>query len=888
MRRQFKALAGALLQSAESNLAEWLPAGKKKGGEWCVGSIRGEAGESCKINLSTGVGMDFATGEKFGDLVNVYAAIHGLSQAEAYDTLAPRYGLNGIERELPPPASAPPRRDAKPEPRIAFPAPDDYPRKGSIQYEYRAQTGELMFVVCRVERPDGGKDFLPLRPVITDDGAIEWEMRAYPEPRPLYGLAQLAAKDASKKVIVVEGEKAAEALLERRPGNTILTWSGGSRAWQKSDWTPIFGREVILWPDNDEAGREAMRGIAELLHSHGCVVHILGTAEELLEVEGGDCADIPTEKRFAVLAKLLEDATVLRPDTIEPPPEPKESGDEPSAPPETNMRLPVPLGILGDEFVLLDRRGPKLYRFGFSGLRAALPNLAALDDWQASKFFNDGRVNWDKAVNEYIDTCTQVGIVKPERVRDVGVWMDSGRVVANIARHQLWVDGDAVRPSAIDSWYIYVSRDGWREVAQPLDTATASTVLSAMGRLAFAHPYHAIALAGWIAVAPLAGALPWRPNIWLSAPSGGGKTWVLDNIVTPLLRAHMFRSNGATTEAGVRQQCNGKAIPIVWDEFEAETIKDAEAKRHLMDLVRSASTGEPLIVKGGQSGASQSFSVPFMFLFASIHARLVAAADANRTVNVELRPKPKEGDEREARMKDFRELQRITGNWPIDIGDRWLWRAILGARTILASIKTLKPLIAAIQDERTADVHSALIAGYWSIGHDEPISQEDAEEIVAGMFADYMQYSTSADSVALDAADEYRALDLILDHIESVTVDDKTRRVSLREIVLSAVSSPQTWRPVLQRYGLGVSEDRAYLQVSSGHNFLARVLAGTQFAQQWNQVLGRLPGAKKMLVRGFVEGNQRVKRRTVEIPISLCRGEFNSGAQTGAADDDDE
>lgn len=354
--RQFKVLAAALLANAEATLAEWLPAGKKKGGEWCVGSIRGEPGESCKIKLSSGFGMDFDTGEKFGDLVNVYAAIHGLSQAEAYDTLAPRYGLNGVERPLSPPAAAAPPREVKPERQIAFPAPDDYPRKGSVQYEYRSKAADLMFVVCRVERPGGRKEFLPLRPVISEDtGAIEWETRAYPEPRPLYGLPQLSAKPADKKVIVVEGEKAAEALLARKPANPVLTWSGGSRAWQKTDWAPIHGREVILWPDNDEAGREAMRGIAELLRAHGSTVHILGTAEELMDIPGGDCADFPADERFAVLARLMKTATVIEPKDPEQAP-PLDQGNAPSVVGATSAPNPTeqtePLGTVLSEDLL--------------------------------------------------------------------------------------------------------------------------------------------------------------------------------------------------------------------------------------------------------------------------------------------------------------------------------------------------------------------------------------------------------------------------------------------------------------------------------------------------------------------------------------------------------
>ena len=61
-------------------------------------------------------------------------------------------------------------------------------------------------------------------------------------------------------VVLVEGEKAASALLAYDlPGYTPACWSGGGSAVGVIDYAPLKGREVVLWPDNDTAGLEAMR-----------------------------------------------------------------------------------------------------------------------------------------------------------------------------------------------------------------------------------------------------------------------------------------------------------------------------------------------------------------------------------------------------------------------------------------------------------------------------------------------------------------------------------------------------------------------------------------------------------------------------------------------------
>ena len=41
-----------------------------------------------------------------------------------------------------------------------------------------------------------------------------------------------------------------------------MTWQGGSGAASKADWQVLSGRRVIVWPDNDAAGRKAAAEVA--------------------------------------------------------------------------------------------------------------------------------------------------------------------------------------------------------------------------------------------------------------------------------------------------------------------------------------------------------------------------------------------------------------------------------------------------------------------------------------------------------------------------------------------------------------------------------------------------------------------------------------------------
>ena len=135
-------------------------------------------------------------------------------------------------------------------------------------WTYHTQHGAVGFLVARWETLSGGKEVRPA----TWNGK-DWVLRAMPGPRPLYNLPALLESD-DKPVVVVEGEKCADAAARVFPGRTVTTWAGGAKAWHETDWQSMAGREVLLISDADDTGREAMRDIAGHLASLECTVRI--------------------------------------------------------------------------------------------------------------------------------------------------------------------------------------------------------------------------------------------------------------------------------------------------------------------------------------------------------------------------------------------------------------------------------------------------------------------------------------------------------------------------------------------------------------------------------------------------------------------------------------
>lgn len=93
-RIDFERINAAAMAVLPSLTARWLPAGRREGQEWVVGSLQGEPGQSLKINLARGVWTDFATGEGGSDPISLAAALADVGQAEAARRLAEMLGVN--------------------------------------------------------------------------------------------------------------------------------------------------------------------------------------------------------------------------------------------------------------------------------------------------------------------------------------------------------------------------------------------------------------------------------------------------------------------------------------------------------------------------------------------------------------------------------------------------------------------------------------------------------------------------------------------------------------------------------------------------------------------------------------------------------------------------
>ncbi len=130
------------------------------------------------------------------------------------------------------------------------------PTSSWIYHELQdGQRFELMRVY-RFDLPDGTKEFRPAH--ASADGSRVGDP---PGKLPLYCLPELAGDDT---VYVLEGEKCAD--LVRGLGLVATTSAHGSKSPQKTDWSSLAGKTVVIVPDQDTPGKAYAEAVAGILH----------------------------------------------------------------------------------------------------------------------------------------------------------------------------------------------------------------------------------------------------------------------------------------------------------------------------------------------------------------------------------------------------------------------------------------------------------------------------------------------------------------------------------------------------------------------------------------------------------------------------------------------
>jgi DNA primase len=291
-RADFDQLNASLLPELARLVADWLPSGRLKGIEWTALNPRrhDQPRGSFRVNIRTGRWADFATGERGGDPVSLYAYLF----TDGRQGVAARQldcGANPVMHRSPSKPANPSLDTAR---RIAL-ARLIYcaarPIGGAAETYLLGRGlrpspawGSLRAAMLRY--PDAGEHPTLVAPVLSSSGAVEGIRRTFltsdgrklsvADPKLSLGSVRGGAirlGEPDDELIICEGLEDGLSLMQELPG--AIVWAAPGAGMLASMQMPASVSRVVIGADNDAPGRAAAVRAGERFASEGRNVRIM-------------------------------------------------------------------------------------------------------------------------------------------------------------------------------------------------------------------------------------------------------------------------------------------------------------------------------------------------------------------------------------------------------------------------------------------------------------------------------------------------------------------------------------------------------------------------------------------------------------------------------------
>ncbi len=783
----------------------------------------------------------------------------------------------------------------------------------SNAWAYHDSNGNVVSYVCRFDLQDGKKDVIPYS-YKSNGKTSHWQWRGLDTPRLLYNLHELKSRP-NAIVLLVEGEKTAEAAKLLFPKYVVTTWIGGADGVKNADWTPLYGRKIFLWADNDVPGLHAMfggwsynektekyrrvTGISEMFEASfkqiknslefpkkWDVADAIWTPEQAIEYLQANKSEVPTvsehapneipitEKIEPVKTEIIESIEVIPPVFK---PEVPEEDEAENVPKNPYFKCIGHENNGGTIYVFFNYRTNSVIRFtssSFSG--STILQLAPLNYWEGN-YGKDGRsgVKYDIAriTDNLISICSRLGIFDNNMIRGRGAWIDKKVPVIHCGSH-LIVNGVAKRFSEYKSRYIYeAGKELGFNLTSPLDKHNAIKLFKLLDRLNWSRPLEAKLLAGWIVIAPLCGALNWRPHLWLTGASGSGKSEIIKMFIKNFMREMFVDAQSETTEAGIRQFLKADALPVVFDEAESEDKKSAERMQSVLNIMRASSTSNGgKIIKGSSGGVAAEFNIRSCFAFSSIASAIHQRSDQSRITVLEILPDL--SDDKKERWSETLKIyyETVTDDFIESFQSRSVWLL----PTILKNSKTFSNAASIVlNNQRTGDQLGILLAAYYSLTSESEISFDNAIEWM-------IKQDLSEEKLANESRDEIKLINHLMQcDTEVETPYGKVKRTIGELVILSRgdfISDAESSRisselanDTLKR--LGMKTSGVYLIISDNSEKIKKFLENTSYSRNYHTILRRVESSEKLNNTTF---GSYIKSNAVKIDTRLIFGEIEN------------
>jgi putative DNA primase/helicase len=691
--------------------------------------------------------------------------------------------------------------------------------------------------------------------------------RDVPDTLTIHGTDRISKQGT---IIIFFDKKSADLADTLLPENPALAVTPNIKKQNKIAWSVLSQRKIIIWRGDHIDAADNL--YAQLIRSGSSGVRILRNPSDKKSfgiIDAHDLAGWDGKKILKYITENIYDPAAEQSDATaqaEPPPLDAEPIDEASAPFQH-------LGYDHNVYYFLPKGSNQVVALSAGQLtQSHMMTLARVNHWE-THYMNGKGVSWTGAANHIIAQSEAKGVYDPARLRGRGAWEDDGRSVLHIG-NKLIVNGSVHPPHELKSHYIYEAAAKMEHdtPCAPLSSPEAKKFVDICEMLLWERKEYGKFLAGWCVLAPICGALYWRPHGHLTGTSGVGKSWIVKNIIGKIVGPAALQVLGSTTAAFIRQRLGPDARPVIHDEFESENDSSLAAVKSEIELARACSSeGDAIIGRGSADGHARSYQTRAMFLFSSIGVNIQQFADVSRITVMSLR----RGDlmSKEEKQAHFDEL---CAKWSEVMTPEYCcaFRARM-VRLIPVIRKNAETFARAgaveIGTQRAGDQIGALLAGVYACYSAKEITLEEAKAWVAGQ--DWGEYRMKDDQL-----DEYRCLARILQTLVKVQGDrGMNYELSVGELIDIASGSTthavgfQDAEASLKRSGIRIYQEHQAFAVANQHSIIEKWLDRSPWSKNWAQLLGRLPDTMKVKKATYFGAG--CVSKAVMIPLSVLRGE---------------
>lgn len=523
--------------------------------------------------------------------------------------------------------------------------------------------------------------------------------------------------------------------------------------------------------------------------------------------------------------------------------------------------------ILGHDegmYYFLPRRGGQIVAMAPVSMNQIvnLCRLAPIVYWEGLRVETESNKKLaERMTTTLIMECENKGIFQPYNIKGVGMWKDKETYVMHCG-NQLFINGSYIKPHKFNGKNAYPLRQTNITITDsPLNNKEANKLRDLCKQISWENKLSADLLAGWCVIAPICAVLKWRPHIWVTGPSQGGKTTVLEKIVRPVVGNIGLYFEGGTTEAAFRQLLGCDGRPIILDESESESQKDKMITQDILLLARRSSSGA-MIAKGSSGGKAQEYTIRSTFCFSSINTPIKQRADESRISKLKIVKDRSDGAAEKYKKLEI-ELDTILTE---EFGRRLLTRTVLNIDVLMKNINTFVSAAAIVlKDKRAADQIAPMLAGLYLLTSTKEVTHQEAILWIE-------QQDWSLHTAIKEKTDPERFIEIVVSRSIRFQKNGSIQEFTIGSLIEMALDDNEDAEKKLREYGIWPRDK--FIWLSNASPRLEELLKDTP----WSSWKGFIIDLKDSERKDPVLFSPGLKSRAVAIPLSYFDIKDDHGA----------